>query len=280
MIEKQLLHGMPARDYHALPGLSSSSIKHLLRSPAHFETWRKTPNDPTPQMKFGTVVHAAILEPASFDGVAYVLPADTPDKRTKDGKAWWIEAERVANGRILLTVEDHKRVQDIVAAVRATPASEVLLGDGYVETTALWQITANGVVVPCRARPDFMLKDCSVIVDLKTTADATPAAFARSIWNFRYDIQALWYTEGIAEVTEQFPHLYLFCAVETEPPYGVAWYEFPLSECAMARDDVQRAVDLYAYCASVNEWPGYTDEVRRITLPRYARPQIDLPTEG
>ena len=280
MIERQLLSGFPEKDYHALPHLSSTGVRALLRTPAHFRAAQKTMRIATPAMQWGTIIHAALLEPHRFDELVYRLPESVPERRKDVDKQWWADTEAKAAGRPLLRYDETPRLDAIVSAVRATPAASLFLQGGLVESTLLWQRRAsNGTVVPCRARPDFMLPDASIVVDLKKTADASPAGFARSVWNYRYDVQAAHYLDGITEVCERIPSAWLFCAIEMDEPFGVAWYRASPQMLDFGGLDLARAVDLYAECTARDEWNCYPDEIMNLDLPRWARHDEQPATE-
>ena len=53
--------------YRAFPALNQSAAKQLLVSPAHYQAYINTPQEETKALRFGTFVHAAILEPEMLD---------------------------------------------------------------------------------------------------------------------------------------------------------------------------------------------------------------------
>ena len=63
--------GIPAEDYHAAPGISSSQLKYLSqKTPAHWKAKfvdGEIEDKRSDSMSLGTVAHALILEPETFD---------------------------------------------------------------------------------------------------------------------------------------------------------------------------------------------------------------------
>ena len=117
---------MDDRDYHALPRLSASGAKTLLKSPARYQHERKHPASPTPAMEFGTMFHALVLEPEVFAARYALLPGI--DRRTKEGKAafevW--QAENV--GRTPVSSSDWDRVHAMARAVETSGAGDLMTG--------------------------------------------------------------------------------------------------------------------------------------------------------
>jgi hypothetical protein len=82
------------------------------------------------------------------------------------------------------------------SAMLGHPAAALLLGiSGEAETTHMWTDATTGL--QCKCRPDWISEDGGILVDLKTTEDASPREFQRSIAKWRYHVQAGWYMAAI-----------------------------------------------------------------------------------
>ena len=57
----EFIETLNERDYHAMPHLSSTSIRRLLRSPAHYKAGLVATED-TEAMRIGRAIHAGLLE--------------------------------------------------------------------------------------------------------------------------------------------------------------------------------------------------------------------------
>ena len=110
-MEPRVYGGIGNEEYHKGPGLSSSDLKLLARSPLHYKTAKAFHPEETNAMRLGTAVHCAILEPDRID-VEYVLAPEGIDRRTKAGKAQWAELE--ATGKTILSCEEAQVVQGMV----------------------------------------------------------------------------------------------------------------------------------------------------------------------
>jgi hypothetical protein len=261
---KEGVCAMPSATYHSIEAMSASGAKKMLRSPQHYMLMRTTPNVPTAAMQFGTAVHALVLEPDTFNDAVVVAPE--VNKRSKDGKAEH-EAFQAANaGKVILSADDFDRVLACAAAVRAHPAAAKLLSGGQAEASLFW--IDGKYRVPCKARYDYM--NLGGIVDLKTCVDASAEAFAKAVANYFYHLQAAFYCSGSEHVRNESPQFFAFVAVESEPPHGVACYVLPGNAILAGAHLANIALERYAAALAANEWPGYSDAIEVLQLPKWA----------
>jgi hypothetical protein len=264
-------------DYHRHRAVSKSHLDLVARSPLHYWARYVDPNrvepEPTPAMRLGTAVHTLTLEPDTF-AERYVMAPESIDKRTKAGKELWTEWEALAAGREVLSRADTDLMQAMALAVRSHPAAAYLLGlKGKAETTHIWTDEATGL--ECKCRPDWLTDDGQLIVDLKTTEDASPAGFRKSIANFRYHVQAAWYLHGLEQATCTRPEQFIFICVEKKPPHVVAVYAASAEMVGAGGEHALRDLEVLATCKAANSWPGYSDGVEVIDLPPWMRPRAD-----
>ena len=273
---------MENAEYHRHSAISKSHLDLVARSPLHYWARYVDPNrvepEPTPAMRLGTAVHTLTLEPDSWDS-RYVT-APQIDRRTKEGKATWAEFEALSAGRELISCDDRAVISRMAEAVWKHPAAEMLLFKlpGKAETTHMWTDEATGL--QCKCRPDWLTDDGSLIVDLKTTEDASPAGFRKSIANFRYHVQASWYLDGLERATGKRPEQFIFICVEKKPPHAVAVYAADAEMIAQGQITAARDLQQLADCKAANSWPGYIDQIETISLPPWMRPRPDgsMPT--
>jgi exodeoxyribonuclease VIII len=253
---------MDNREYHADPAIGKSMLDALARSPLHYWSRYVAENrvepEPTPAMVLGSAFHALLLERELFEASYIAAPA--VDRRTKAGKAAWAELE--ASGKTVLSEDDLAALTGMAASVLAHPAASRLLAlPGRAEVSLFYEDPATGL--RCKARPDW-LTESGVIVDIKTTQDASPEAFRKSAYNFRYDVQAAHYTSAVLGAG------FVFIAVEKTPPYAVAVYEADdavmRSGHARRRDNLERLAD----CIQRDEWPGYDSTIQPLGVPSWA----------
>jgi exodeoxyribonuclease VIII len=190
------------------------------------------------------------------------------------------EWERHNGHRSILTPDMWDQVHRMRDAIMAHPAACALLTgcQGVAEYSAYARDTETRVLR--RVRPDFWRRD-GIVVDLKTTEDASPEGFARSIANYGYDMQHAYYLDTLSLAIEQsdlpadfedYPHSakqFVFIVVEKKPPYAVAVYVLDEESVTLGRAKYRKALDVYAECKSSGTWPGYGDFVQVIGLPQW-----------
>lgn len=233
--------------------------------------------EPSPAMLLGSALHAAILEPARFAEMVRVAP--DVDRRTKAGKEE--HAAFVAGlpkGAIVLSGDDYQAVRDAQAAVQASILPS-LLGAGESEVSIYWGEQWNDKVVGCKARIDWLghvagKPDQGLIVDIKTTRDASPGAFSRSAAAYGYVHQAAWYMRAAAHLNAigQCPKIadYLIVAIEMEAPHAVGLYRVSGDDLTAA--DLDNLETLYRWTAAceANDWPGPTGiSIRTLNVPEW-----------
>ena len=126
---------MTEKEYRQHEGISRSQLWKIRESPEKFKYAMEHPEEPTPALLFGQMVHKLVLEPDTFDEEFIVAPE--VDKRTKEGKAAWAQFEEDAAGRQIVKLADFQKAQDMVAALQAVPMIQTLLA-GRHEVPLFW----------------------------------------------------------------------------------------------------------------------------------------------
>lgn len=269
-MNKNVVLGMSNGDYHSADGISKSGLDLIAKSPLHY--WaayldpKREPRVETPAMITGTAIHTAVLEPERFAAEYRVEPA--VNKRTNDGKAQLeaFVADCEANGHTPITVKDLEICNNISEVVRAHYTAKQLLSKGVAETSMFWEDETTGVL--CKCRPDW-IADSNILVDLKSTVDASPAGFAKSAFNYRYWVQAAWYLDGIENATGNRPDGFVFVAFEKEPPYACGFYYASDDMIEAGRAEYRRLLDLYADSLKHQNWRGYSPALEPLEMPTW-----------
>lgn len=249
-------------NYHDRPEVSATQLKCMAEGWRQFEAEYITKTAPfreTAAMELGTAIHMALLEPERF-ALSYVtLPAECGDKRTKAYK----EFAATHCDATLLSPKDAETIKRIAESVqRDDVASRLLSRPDSVEKEHYWECEYTGV--KCRAKTDA-IKGKGVI-DIKTTDDARPFAFARKIADFRYDLQAVHYLDGTKCET------FLFVAIETSCPWRVRTYTLTHKDLHAARGKRMELLEEYKGRLEIGNWSERGEhEVADIILPSYLK---------
>ena len=266
---------MNNNEYHAdTSAISASGLKLFARSPAHY--WAayldpaRKPQQPTPAMKLGTATHCAILEPDLFNA-GYVAIPEGIDRRTTAGKQAY--AELLATGAEIVAADDMARIMNMACSFRDNTISRALFERKHEVEQSIYA-TVNGV--SCKCRPDFIADDGLLVMDVKTTKNASPDEFGKSAWNLGYHVQAAFYRRVISAATGTTPD-FIFGCVESEAPHLVAYYSTPQYLLDYADGLIDTLLERYAECLASGKWPGYVAEIemQELSIPGYAQRIIE-----
>jgi len=252
------------RAYHESDGISKSDLTLFAITPAHYKA--KEAYEETPVMTFGQAVHTAILEPSRFAD-EYTVAPENIDKRTKAGKEWFAEAEQ--NGKTVLSWDNHTDLLGMKKSVYASKTAKALLdAEGIIEHSGWWTDPRTGLLLKCR--PDKICTSLKLVVDLKITTEAGYDAFVKKVAAYRYHWQGFMYLEGTRQILgDEAYSTFLIIVVETKPPYAVAVYRLDEEMLYIASQEIAVLLDEFRECQEADHWPGYPDEVKTISLPRW-----------
>lgn len=247
--------------YHANSAISKSGLDLIARSPAHWFYQEK--REPTRAMIIGSALHAAILEPELF-AEQYMLLRNVTDRRASEYK----QAVAIHGADFVLTGTEADYVAGMQESVRCHPYLRALLEQpGRAELSVITKDPVTGVDVQCRY--DW-LTDALLPLDIKTTQDARPDAFARSVANYRYHVQAAFYSDVWEWETGERLQRFEFAAIEKAMPHAIGIYRLDDEAIAEGRRLYREALNLYADCLERNEWPAYASDPQWLCLPAWA----------
>jgi hypothetical protein len=265
-----VVRDMPADEYLQHPALSASQAKILVQpgGPARYRWSLDHPEPPRDVFDLGTAAHAMVL------GVGpSIVTVNAPDWRSKAARE---ERDAIrATGAVPLLEADGDRVLGMAAALKAHPVASRLLhpDSGEAEVSLFWTDDAYGV--DRRGRVDWLRRPNAdgrlILIDFKTTSDASPAALARSVWQYGYALQACWYRELVIGLGLAKSAPFVFVFQEKDPPYLVNCVELDEEAMLIGSELCERALQIYVRCREVDRWEGYNDQsITSLSLPQWA----------
>jgi len=265
------LLSIPNEEYHARPGVSASMLKSMASGWRTFQAeyiTKTAPRKESAAMALGTAVHAALLEPGLFLSEYVAIPNECSDRRTKAYKEW------LANnhGKKVLTPSEWQTIETIAMSTAIDQiADKLLTTTGDTEGVYEWNEGPRETL--CRMRFDKFAEP--FIIDVKTTDDARPEAFAATVAKYRYDLQAAHYLTGLEGFTRSDLR-FVFIAVETSSPYRCRCYELSESDLAAAHGQRRSLLAEYEERLAKNDWsePGES-ELRTVFLPNWFTRKVD-----
>jgi exodeoxyribonuclease VIII len=261
-------------DYYANKALSHSKLSCLAQNPMEFKM-RYVDDPPTLPPKesdafaMGHAVHCLALEPEKFDERFAAAPKI--DRRTREGKLQALIFEQNNKGKIVIDEQDYA---DAIACVQAlnnhAEFATIMAQPRRVEVPFEFDLFGHRF----KAKPDCIVDSMKLIVDIKTTDDASPHRWQWSAVDYGYHRQAWIYQYALhSEMIEDYR--FIFAVVEKPKPSTrgipptVALYELDDATIEMGCDDTQKLVQDYETRRETNNWQQpYSSGIVPLRLPK------------
>ena len=260
LFNKIFLKKMTNQEYHKKTDYISKSLLDLVnKSPAHYKAYIEGEKQaPTSAMNLGSLVHSVVFDQDNYA----VLPEC--DRRTKEDKL--IYDSFISNNEdkeIFASAKDYELALNIRNAVLSHPKAALLLEQGQAEIPVFGKIAE----LDAKCKVDFLNTKYNVCIDLKTTANSAPHEFAKSVYNYRYHVQAAFYMD--LTKAERF----IFIAIEKEAPFNVELYELDSEAIERGRQEYLSDIETLKKCKESNNFHGYTtdNKIHIISLPTWAK---------
>lgn len=282
-------YDIPEQEYHDSSRLSASQIVAGLRSLAHMKYEMDNPRPDTPAFLFGRAVHAAVLEPESFEH-RYTFSGDCAaiitsgarkgeacgagGKVRVDGE-WRCGRHMTGGGgdaydlpaQTIIPVADWDACMAIRDKVYNNPWASAMLAQAKSEVSVYWNDPNTDL--ECRARPDALNLDVGAHVNLKTTLDASHGVmgFQRDFFKYNYHVSFAHYDNGLLMNDRVVDHYAL--AVEKNPPYEVSVFRVTRDVLTVGRTKLNEIMQEIQYAKESGYWPGYSSEIVEIEPRRW-----------
>ena len=218
----------------------------------------------TKAMADGTAVHAFFLERDKFDSDFVIKPADMR-LNTKVGKEWALEHQN----KIIIDSELGNNLYEMEKSFMDSPARLIYDKQGQSELSYFWDDLG---LVKGKCRPDWISNDGNIVVDIKTTTDASPKGFQKSIANWGYHLQLGWYIRGLQKLGLPAKE-FIFIAIEKTPPFSVGVYRANKEMITYANDEINNLVYDIDESLKSDDFPDYTPEIMDLGLPNWMNPK-------
>jgi hypothetical protein len=286
-VKPGVYEGLSAEAYHAIEAVSNSRLTQLLRSPAHLRAYIEEPRESTEAQLIGSAADVLTLEPELFDeryavaGICAAIKKGDGLRCTNTGTKYldgeWFCGTKghapdgaMRSEKIAISPEDKVRCERVAEAVRSHPKiGKILASPGRAQLTIVWRDPGTGLL--CKGRIDYLSDAFGAALDMKTTKDARPHSFEKSIAEYGYHRQLPFYEDGLRENGIDLKHL-VFAAVEKEPPFAVAGYRLSDGAADEGRIELRALLHRYAELQDtpMAEWPAYGEAIEDISIPAWA----------
>jgi len=232
--------------YNDTDYISNSMLNHISVSPEYFRFRQDNPQPATSAMKLGSAIHMDILQPAEFLNHYAISPKF--DKRTKKGKEDFAEFTKKNMFKNVISESDYELITEISLRVFKDSLVKSLLKNGEPEKIIQWH--NENYDVNCKGMLDYYRESADMIVDLKTTQDASYNGFMRSVRKYKYHKQAAYYMDAVKA------YRFIIIAVEKTPPFSINVFELGDDMIDEGRDMYNHELEVYKYCEENDYWPG------------------------
>ena len=193
--------------------------------------------------RIGTALHTLAFEGSLSERYFAISPYD--DFRTAEAKNW--KSKQINAGKSVLKKDEVKRVQAMLESLLEEPVIEAGLFDerGEVETSVFHKDEETGLFL--KVRPDVVPVN-SILVDLKSTTDASERAIQFATIDYGYHMQLGLAAEVIEKVIGTPIDMVAMVFIEKEPPHTVSIAEIDLDFIAWGRVLNRAAMRRFADC--------------------------------
>lgn len=254
--------------------ISSTNFKKARRSLKEFH-WYQTHKETEQKsfFDFGNAFELALLDHDSFDSDVAILqseywisealnekptltvPKNSAKYKELKGK-FLIENE----GKYLIEDKGKESFETIEMMLESCYKDQVirqLIENIEYQTSIFWTDETTGLKL--KTRPDISKLNKNVIVDVKTTEDGSPEAFAKSIGNYDYPFQACMQIDGCQQSNYMISvDKFFWLVVEKNPPYNATIYEFDRSDIVYFMDEYNYIKENIRKAQLENNYTGYS----------------------
>jgi exodeoxyribonuclease VIII len=217
----------------------------------------------------GHAVHCLALEPEKFDERFAAAPK--VDRRTTAGKIRWAEHLEDSKDKIVIDEQDYADAIACVQALNNHPEFATIMAQPRrVEVPFEFDLFGHRF----KAKPDCIVDSMKLILDIKTTDDASPHRWQWSAVDYGYHRQAYIYQQAVQLETNEW-YRFIFAVVEKPKPSTrgipptVALYELDPDTVRMGLEDSAGLVLQYESRLETNNWQQpYSSGIVPLRLPK------------
>ena len=260
-------------------GVSKSQLDDFSKSPKQYYAKHclNAVQAPTKAMELGTLLHTAVLEPDKLENfvteefIFQKLPAKAT-RANKDYKEW--KAIQIENGKKIVSKEDYDQAIDFVRIINSKPNTKALLTNGFAEKACYAIDPITKLLLRCKA--DY-IQSSGTVTDVKSTKDASFTEFEKSIYNFRYQVQAAYYMYVISLVYDiKISDLdFKWICLEKGISPDVIVYKPDAGIIELGEKLFRRDLNALSDAMETKEFKGYNDKETFISIPHWAWKNYD-----
>lgn len=255
---------MSRDQYDRINAVNFSTLKEVLRSPAHYRAAVDEPEKDDPaRYAVGTLCHAMVLEKKDLRDLYAVKPAGMRFS-TKEGKAW--KAEQTLP---IITQEQAEGVPRMALQVCRDPdARKLIAGCKHREYVIEWEY--EGVSLKCLLDMWGETVKGAAVGDYKTGQDCREVPFAKVVDQRDYDMQIVMYSMALQSQGHEEIYPFWIAQENSKPYLSQVWHPHP-EFLARGRRKFEYCIGLLKQCQAANIWPGYGSGIKALPPAKWLK---------
>lgn len=251
--------------YQTRGAINATAIKAGARSLKHMaEVMRGGSREDTPALRWGRLVHRAILEPDKLTDSCAVWNGT---RRGKEFDAFVAENE----GREIVKPEEVDKLATIGRAVGADTIAAPYLRGLQTEQSIYWRTDSYG---DAKARLDGI--GDGYMVELKTCRAVNIRNFTDQSFRLGYHLQLGWYAEAMEKKRMKRTKTIVIC-VESAPPFDVVTYEVDEMLIEAGQIAARKIATAYRVAEISQEFSGVAaNQLRVLSAPAWAGDLLEV----
>lgn len=292
--------------YKGDPGQNASALKKISKSMRFWEASMRQPDEPTPDMILGQILHLSVLESQKFgNGISHHIRPDTymaerlqcPNCESigTGKKCSKCKVERVAsqveqdwNGnsktcrqwlldhadRPIISPDMAERASLMRSAILSEDLAADFIKNAHTEVSAFATDPVTGERLKARFDLLAISEHAYIIGDFKKCQDSdSEHAVAKYHADRQVHLQLAFYHRILELLTAEipFPIRILAGMIEDSIAPELVWWEMDEAGKSAGYDAWRKALDRYHFAKTLPKVPGYdrSQPIRKLTLPRY-----------
>lgn len=275
--EPCVIKNLPFHEYLAVDALSNSGIEQFLESPRNYQWSKDNPFEETEETKFGTFVHAVVLEPHLVEREYVRRPPEAVNLAKKPWYDW--NQQQKEKGLTVIKFQDWDaahRIRDELSSLKEDNI-DVVYAESEKELSLFWFEEINGTKIKCKSRLDMFLEP--VLLDLKTTSRPDDEGFEKESFNRGFHRKMAWYGKGLTFHKMEFKHA-LIVMIDKSGPKDFKLFRMQNDVVRVGDKQNAKVLKRFEECQRLNQWPGHSKKIVPIGLPTWAintLPEDELP---
>lgn len=269
-------------DYHAnRTHVSASTLKYAAKSMRHYYYARNGAfdlNEKKMHFDFGNAFEMALLEPHNVD--KYVVGFDAEDRPEPDktfasklNKEWKANFYEKNKDKYIINAHGKESFDALTSMIDSCLRDEKinsLIKNIEYQYSIFWKDETTGLNL--KTRPDICKSKSCIVVDVKTTDDASPAAFSRAMRKFNYPLQAAMQIDGCIKSgllkPDDLPNgkslMYFYLVVEKNAPFNAQLYQLTDTQIWMYTEEYKTLLSMVAEATKEDKYTGYYDNAMKL----------------